>query len=313
MIFTEKEHTLWVERYRPTDINNYVGNENIISKVKVYLESGDIPHLLLYGVAGTGKTTLAKLIVANMDCDVMYINASEERGIDIIRNKIQSFASTVGFASGGKVIILDEADYLTPDAQAALRNTMETFSKTTRFILTCNYVEKVIDPIQSRCQVFAVHPPSKTEVAKRLVEILNEESVTYDMQDVATVVNGGYPDIRRVLNGAQRQVVKGKLVIDKDSNITADYATKIIDELKSTGSLKDKLFNIRTIIADAKARTFEPLYTKLFEEIDDWGKGHVGALLMILADYQSKDVHVVNKELNVAAMFVAILTELNNN
>jgi replication factor C small subunit len=311
MIFTEeKEHTLWVEKYRPTDINNYVGNENIISKVKVYLESGDIPHLLLYGVAGTGKTTLAKMIVKNIDCEVMYINASEERGLEIIRDKIQGFASTVGFSGGGKVVILDEADYLTPFAQAALRNTMEAFSKTTRFILTCNYVEKVIDPIQSRCQVFAVHPPSKTDVAKRLVDILNEENVTYEMSDVATVVNGGYPDIRRVLNGAQRQVVNGKLTIDKDSMVTADYTTKIIEELKSSGSIKDKLFNIRTTIADAKARTFEPLYTTLYEEIDDWGKGHVGALLIILADYQAKDVHVVNKELNVAAMFVAILSEL---
>jgi replication factor C small subunit len=311
MISQEKEHTLWVEAYRPTDINNYVGNENILSKVKVYLESGDIPHLLLYGPAGTGKTTLAKMITHNLECDVMYINASEERGLDIIRDKIQGFASTVGFASGGKIIILDEADYLTPFAQAALRNTMEAFSKTTRFILTCNYIEKLIDPIQSRCQVFAVHPPSKTDVAKRLVDILNEENVTYDMNDVATVVNGGYPDIRRVLNGAQRQVVNGKLTIDKDSMVTADYTGKIIEELKSSGSIKDKLFNIRTIIANAKARTFEPLFERLFEEIDEWGKGHVGPLLIILADYQSKDIHVVNKELNVAAMFVTILSEIN--
>jgi DNA polymerase III delta prime subunit len=311
MIFTaDKEHTLWVEKYRPTNIDNYVGNESIISKVKVYLESGDIPHLLLYGIAGTGKTTLAKLIVSNIDCDVMYINASEERGMDMVRDKIQGFASTVGFTAGGKVIILDEADYLTPFAQAALRNTMEAFSKTTRFILTCNYVEKVIDPIQSRCQVFDVHPPSKTDVAKRLVEILTDEEVEFNMQDIATVVNGGYPDIRRVLNGAQRQVVNGKLTIDKSSMVISDYVSKITTELKSSGSVKDKLFNIRTIIADAKAKTFEPLFTTLFEEIDDWGKGHVGPLLIILADYQAKDIHVVNKELNIAAMFVQILSEI---
>jgi replication factor C small subunit len=307
----EKEHTLWVERYRPTDIDNYVGNEDIISKVKVYIENGDIPHLLLYGVAGTGKTTIAKLITHNIDCDVMYINASDERGIDTIRDKIRTFASTMGFSSGGKIIILDEADYLTRDAQAALRNTMETFSKNTRFILTCNYVEKIIDPIQSRCQVFAVHPPSKKDVAVRLVDILKEENVEFGMDDVATCVNSGYPDIRRVLNSAQRQIVNGKLTIDSHSALVANYITKVIDELKTKGSLKDKLFSIRTIIADSKTKTFEPLYQELFDEIDGWGKGHVGPLLLILAEAQAKDVHVVNKELNVAAMFVQILTELN--
>ena len=307
----EKEHTLWVERYRPTDIDNYVGNEDIISKVKVYIENGDIPHLLLYGVAGTGKTTIAKLITHNIDCDVMYVNASDERGIDTIRDKIRTFASTMGFSSGGKIIILDEADYLTRDAQAALRNTMETFSKNTRFILTCNYVEKIIDPIQSRCQVFAVHPPSKKDVAVRLVDILKEENVEFGMDDVATCVNSGYPDIRRVLNSAQRQIVNGKLTIDSHSALVANYITKVIDELKTKGSLKDKLFSIRTIIADSKTKTFEPLYQELFDEIDGWGKGHVGPLLLILAEAQAKDVHVVNKELNVAAMFVQILTELN--
>ena len=288
-----------------------MGNEDIISKVKVYIENGDIPHLLLYGVAGTGKTTIAKLITHNIDCDVMYVNASDERGIDTIRDKIRTFASTMGFSSGGKIIILDEADYLTRDAQAALRNTMETFSKNTRFILTCNYVEKIIDPIQSRCQVFAVHPPSKKDVAVRLVDILKEENVEFGMDDVATCVNSGYPDIRRVLNSAQRQIVNGKLTIDSHSALVANYITKVIDELKTKGSLKDKLFSIRTIIADSKTKTFEPLYQELFDEIDGWGKGHVGPLLLILAEAQAKDVHVVNKELNVAAMFVQILTELN--
>jgi len=307
----ETEHTLWVEKYRPTQIGNYVGNEDIISKVKVYIENGDIPHLLLYGVAGTGKTTIAKLITHNIDCDVMYINASDQGRVDDVREKITAFASTVGFSSGGKVIILDEADYLTHNAQAALRNTMEAFSKSCRFILTCNYIEKISDPIQSRCQVFGVYPPSKKEVAMRLVDILKTENIEHDMNDVATCVNNGYPDIRRVLNSAQRQIVDGKLTIDSHSALVANYITKVIEELKTKGSLKDKLFSIRTIIADSKTKTFEPLYQELFEEIDDWGKGHVGPLLLILAEAQAKDVHVVAKELNVAAMFVQILTELN--
>ena len=174
----QTENTLWVEKYRPTNLDTYVGNDFIKDKVKLYLETGDVPHLLLYGRAGTGKTTLAKIITKNIDCDMMYINASDENNVDNVRTKIKNFASSIGFKPL-KVIILDEADFLTPNAQAALRNLMETFSKTTRFILTCNYAERIIDPIQSRCQSFQVIPPDKKQVAKQLVDILGSEDVTY--------------------------------------------------------------------------------------------------------------------------------------
>ena len=170
------EHSLWVEKYRPNTLTTYVGNEHLKEKVKRYIDSEDVPHLLLYGKAGTGKTTLAKILVNNIDCDYMYINASDENKVDDVRNKIKTFASSVGFKDM-KVVILDECDYLTPNAQAALRNLMETFSKHCRFILTCNYVERIIDPIQSRCQSYKVVPPSKKEVAQQMVKILNEESV----------------------------------------------------------------------------------------------------------------------------------------
>jgi replication factor C small subunit len=158
----------------PDTLDGYIGNEHIIEKVKIFIENGDVPHLLFYGSAGTGKTTLAKIIANSVDADLMYINASDENSVDAVRDKIKRYASTVGFKRW-KIIILDEADYLTPNAQAALRNLMETYSKTTRFILTCNYVEKIIDPIQSRCQTFAITPPNKTDVAKRLVAVLEEK------------------------------------------------------------------------------------------------------------------------------------------
>ena len=135
-------NTLWVEKYRPTTLDTYIGNEHLKSKVSMYLESGDLPHLLLYGRAGTGKTTLAKLLVNNIECDYLYINASDENNVETVRTKVKGFASTIGFKDM-KVIILDECDYITPNAQAALRNLMETFSKHCRFILTCNFVERI--------------------------------------------------------------------------------------------------------------------------------------------------------------------------
>ncbi len=156
MFGTPKENSLWVEKYRPKNLDSYVGNENLKKKVSRYLKEGDVPHLLLFGNAGTGKTTLAKLIVKNIECDHMYINASDENSVDVMRNKIKDFASSVGFKPI-KVIILDECDFLTPNAQAALRNLMETFSRHTRFILTCNYVEKIIDPIQSSVKSLVLH------------------------------------------------------------------------------------------------------------------------------------------------------------
>ena len=182
-MITREDHGLWVERYRPSTMETYIGNEHLKSKVSIYLESGDLPHLLLYGRAGTGKTTLAKLLVKNIECDYLYINASDENNVDTVRTKVKNFASTIGFKDF-KIIILDECDYITPNAQAALRNLMETFSRHCRFILTCNFVERIIDPIQSRCQMFQTTPPSKPDVAKRLVEILEEESVGYELEDL---------------------------------------------------------------------------------------------------------------------------------
>ena len=299
------KHSLWVEKYRPNTLDNYIGNDHLKSKVSVYLESGDIPHLLLFGRAGTGKTTLAKLLVGNIDCDYLYINASDENSVDVVREKVKNFASTLGFKDM-KVIILDECDYITPNAQAALRNLMETFSKNCRFILTCNYVERIIDPIQSRCQSFQIIPPDRKQVAQHLANILNNENIEYDVKDIATIVNSGYPDIRRVINGAQRQVVNGKLVIDENTITQNDYKTKVLEILK-TQDKKSSFQNIRQLLADSKVSDFSDLFRLMFDTIDDWGQGHIAECILILSKYQQSDAVVVDKEINIMAMFVELI------
>ena len=305
---SEIKNTLWVEKYRPSTLDSYIGNQHLRSKVKVYIESGDLPHLLLYGRAGTGKTTLAKLLVNNIDCDYLYINASDENSVDVVREKVKNFASTLGFADM-KVIILDECDYITPNAQAALRNLMETFSKSCRFILTCNYVERIIDPIQSRCQSFQIIPPDRKEVEVHLNNILTKESVTSDIEDIVTIVNSGFPDLRRVINAAQRQVVDGKLVIDEGMSIQNDYKLQVLEILK-TQDKKNSFKNIRQLLADSKVTDFSDLFRLLFDTVDDWGRGHVAECILVLAQYQQSDAVVVDKEINIMAMFIEIIGKI---
>jgi DNA polymerase III delta prime subunit len=308
-MFGTQENTLWVEAFRPDTLDGYIGNEHIIEKVRIFISNGDVPHLLFYGTAGTGKTTLAKIIAGSVDADIMYINASDENSVDAVRDKIKRYASTVGFRRW-KIIILDEADYLTPNAQAALRNLMETYSKTTRFILTCNYVEKIIDPIQSRCQTFAIAPPSKTDVAKRLVAVLEEKGVSYDVKDVASIINASYPDIRRAINAAQASVVNGKLQLDKASAIQANYMTEILEVLRDPKNKQGAFTKIRQIIADSKVKDFTPLYTFLYDNLDEYATGHIGSVILIIAESQYKDASVVDKEINIMAMFINLLGEL---
>ena len=298
-------NTLWVEKYRPSNLDTYIGNDHLKSKVSTYLESGDLPHLLLYGKAGTGKTTLAKILVKNIECDYLYINASDENNVETVRTKVKNFASTMGFKDY-KIIILDECDYITPNAQAALRNLMETFSKHCRFILTCNFVERIIDPIQSRCQSFQIIPPSKKEVAKHIHNILLKENVMSDMKDLKVLIDSGYPDIRRVINSAQRNVVKDKLKLDTTSIIQNDYKLKLLKILK-TQDKKTAFKDIRQLLLDNKITDFADLFRLLYDEVDDWGKGHVAECILIIARYELSDGQVPDKEINAMAMLIELL------
>jgi len=308
----QENHTIWTEKYRPISLDTYIGNEHITSKVKIYIENNDIPHLLLYGIQGTGKTTIAKIIINHIECDYLYVNASDENSVDTVRNKIKNFSSTIGFKPL-KIVILDEADFITPNGQAALRNLMETFSRTTRFILTCNYIEKIIPPIQSRCQTFAVQPPSKNDVGAHIMGILKKEQIEYGKQDLITIINANYPDIRKIINTCQLHTVNEKLVVDKQSIIEQNYMLKILEVLKGASKGKQKSFmDIRQILADSKIKQFEPLYRFLYDNINEFSpdvKQQAGVILTI-AEAQYQDAMVIDKEIGVMAMFVNLINEL---
>ena len=235
-------------------------------------------------------------MVNNIECDYLYINASDENSVDVVREKVKNFASTIGFKDM-KVIILDECDYITPNAQAALRNLMETFSKHCRFILTCNYVERIIDPIQSRCQSFQVIPPSKKEVAVHMTNILKEEGIASKVDDIAGLVNAGYPDIRRVINSCQRQCVDGMLVVDKQSLVESDYKMKLMEIIKKENK-KDAFKGVRKLLADSQVTDFAELYKLMYDEVDSYGTGHIAECILIIAKYQLSDSQVVDKEIN---------------
>ena len=304
MLVTNDKNTLWVEKYRPTSLESYIGNKHLKTKIEDAIESGDLPHLLLYGKAGTGKTTLAKLLVKNIDCEYLYINASDARRVEVI-DKIRPFAGSLGFANM-KIVILDEVDYITPTSQAALRNIMETYSNHCRFILTCNFVERIIDPIQSRCQAYNLTPPSKKEVAIHLGKILDNENITYKNEDIAFIINSCYPDIRRVLNSAQRQSVDGNLELDKTSIIQNDYKMKVLDILKNQDK-RNAFKNIRQLLLDSEVKDYSELFRLLYDEVDDWGKGHVAECILTLAKYQQSDAIVVDKEINAMSMIIELL------
>ena len=306
----ELQNSLWVEKYRPIKLDNYIGNSHLKEKVSNYLKSGDVPHLLFFGKAGTGKTTLAKLIVKSIDCDHIIINASDENNVDTVRNKVKGFASTVGFKDL-KVIILDEFDYMTPNAQAILRNLMETFSKHCRFILTCNYVEKIIDPIQSRCQTFQIVPPSKKEVAVQLDKILKSEDINYDIKDLVPIIDSSYPDIRKVINTCQLNSVKGVLKLSKNDLLDSDFKTKILDILKLSDDSRNKYMKIRKCVADSKVQDFTEMYSLLYDKVDEYASGKVSGVILVLAEGQHRDALAVDKEIPFMATILNILSTIN--
>jgi DNA polymerase III delta prime subunit len=302
------EHYIWSEKYRPTKLEDYIGDDVFKDKLKKIIDTGELNHLIFHGSnSGTGKTTAAKFIAKNLKCDWLLINASDENGIDDVRNKIKSFAATASF-SELKIVICDEADFLSPSAMASLRHIIEQYSLTTRFIFTCNYIEKIIPALISRCQLFEVLPSSKKDVAIHLKNILNKEKVESTVDDIGYIVNTYYPDIRKILTFAQNSVVDGALKVVKTNSTVTDINSKIVELLKSPNP---STFNaIRQIVADNSIKHFEDLYNVLFSQLDSYAKNNQTIIILILAEYVYQSSLVVNKEISFMACIAKILKEL---
>lgn len=302
-------HTLWVERYRPSTLDEYIGNDSIKNTIKSFIEKNDVPHLLFHGVAGVGKSTLCKLICNTIQCDYITINASDENGIDIIRTKVKEFASNAGF-SNIKIILFEECDFLTQSAQKALLQLSETYSASTRFLFTANYLEKIIPPLLSRCQVFEIEPTEKVSVASRLIHILDTEKVSYDLQDVATIVNKHYPDIRKIINFAQQNTNDNKLTVVNDNKLSDNAVEKIINVLV-TGNFSNSTFNeVRQLVANGGIKHFEVLYSALYENITKYASDRECIVILIIAEYMYQSSLVVDKEITFMACIAKIIDAL---
>ena len=299
----KKEHTLWVERYRPTSVENYICNDDLKSQLDSYIVNQDIPHLMLVGRAGAGKTTLAKLLSKNIDCDCLYINAADERSMDVMRDKVGAFASANTFKPL-KIVILDEASNLLQASQVLLLNMIETYSLKTRFILTGNYIERFIDPLRSRCTELDLSPPSKKVIAKHLVNILDTESIKYELDNVAKIINKFYPDFRKIVNYSQKFSLKGTLELDNKAELSEDYNKEVLKELTKP---KPNWSTIRQIISDSGHSEFDDLYRFLYDNASTFIPGKEGQLSYIINEHIYQSNFRIDKEINLMSAISSII------
>jgi DNA polymerase III delta prime subunit len=302
------EQLLWVEKYRPQKVSDCILPDNIKSTFQEYVNRGEIPNLLLSGSAGVGKTTIAKALCNEVGCDFIVINGSDESGIDVLRTKIKNYASSVSLSGGRKVIIIDEADYLNPNStQPALRGAIEEFAGNCSFIFTCNFKNRIIDPIHSRCTVidFKIQNGQKQKMAiqffKRVEWILGQENIQYDKEVVASIITKHFPDNRRILNELQRYSVSG--VIDK--GILANAAEISINNLVKT--LKEKDFSaMRKWVTQNLDNDPTLIYRKIYDSLYEQLQGNsIPEAVLILSRYQYQSAFVADQEINL----VACLTE----
>jgi DNA polymerase III delta prime subunit len=304
------EQFLWVEQYRPRDIESCVLPKSLKKSLQSFVDKETLPNLILSGGPGVGKTTAARAILDQIGSTYMFINGSEESGIDVLRTKIKNFASTVSLEGGKKYLILDEADYLNPQStQPALRGFIEEFHKNCGFILTCNYKNRIIPALQSRCSVidFVIPNAEKAKLAQqffnRVIEILNENAIKFNEKAVAELINNYFPDWRKVLNELQRYSVSGEI----DAGILVNLGDKKIKDLMAM--MKKKEFtNVRRWVVDNldndPVRIFRSIYNSLYDHLDDTSIPHA---VVILGEYQYKAAFVADLEINMMACLTEIM------
>lgn len=304
---------LWVERYRPKTIGDTILPKELKDTFAELVKTGELPNMLFTGTAGLGKTTVAKALCNELGLDWIIINGSEEGNIETLRGKIKQFASTVSLQGGYKVVILDEADYLNPQStQPALRGFIEEFSNNCRFILTCNFKNRVIEPLHSRCGVYEFNTSKKQmaglagQFMSRLGDILNKEGITYEEKDAAEIILKHAPDWRRILNEAQRSGVTGHLVTGNRMGSDSGQFTDLLTNLKAKDFKKMRSWVVNNIDVDASA-IFRGIYDAMNDKV---APQSIPQLVLILADYQYKNAFVADHELNVVACMTEIMANV---
>lgn len=289
-----KEHFLWCEKYRPDTIENYIGSEEAKTYIQERISENDIQNLIFHGKTGTGKTTAARILINTIKCDSLYLNGSDDNGIDTVREKIKTFASTASFKPL-KIIVLDDCQNFTPQAQQALLNIIESYSKSTRFIFTCNAIGKLIPALQSRCKVMKLEPPDRSEVAEHLAGVLDKESINFNIEDLVPVVNKYFPDIRKCLNVLQAGSGSGTLNLSQDESSTGtDYVDDIINILKSG---KNKFADIRKIVNDNGLLDFTDIYRALYERTSEFAPKFIGEVCLYIAEGEYESAFVPDREI----------------
>lgn len=303
---------LWVEKYRPQKIDDCILPKNLKETFKQFVQTGELPNFLFCGTAGVGKTTVAKALCNEIGAEYLLINGSEESGIDVLRTKIKSFASTVSLTDSKKVVILDEADYLNPNStQPALRAFIEEFSNNCRFIFTCNYKNRIIEPLHSRCAVidFKIENNEKQEIAasffKRTMNILTQENIVADQKVVAELVTKHFPDWRRVLNELQRYSVSGKIDSGILLNVTEESFKQLINNLKEKNYTEVRKWVAKNGDSDT-INIFRQLYDTASANME---AASIPQLVLILADYQYKAAFVADHELNLMAALTEVMAQ----
>ena len=302
---------LWVEEYRPKTIDDCVLPSELKDFFKGIVAKGDIQNMLLTGSAGTGKTTVARALCEELNCDYIVINGSEESGIDVLRTKIKSFASTVSFTGNTKVVILDEADYLNPNStQPALRGFIEEFSNNCRFIFTCNYKNRIIPALHSRCTVvdFKIPKDEKRKIAvsffKRIQTILEKENIKFDAKVVATVVEKYFPDFRRTLNELQRYSTSGSIDEGILVNVGEENMNELVSALKGKDWKRMRAWAVNNLDNDPVS-----LFRKIYDTLIPL-TNQVPQLVLTIADYQYKSAFVADQEINLVACLTEIMASV---